>query len=84
MALVGRRPGREQLARSRQKPVTVAQALRRLGLVGRWASATGHGLPTEWTSATVDAFVVAYHASTGRRIGVGSWCRQGSVTITCS
>lgn len=63
MALVGRRPGREQLSRSRQKPVTVAQSLRRLGLLGRWATAVGHGLPTEWASTTVDAFVVAYHAS---------------------
>ncbi|MCL6091966.1 MAG: hypothetical protein M1435_03335 [Actinobacteria bacterium] len=33
MALIGRRPGREQLARSRQKPVSAAQAVRRLGLV---------------------------------------------------
>lgn len=63
MVLVGRQPGREQLSRSRQKPVTVAQALRRVGLLGRWATAVGHGLPSEWTSTTVDAFVVAYHAS---------------------
>lgn len=63
MALLGRRPGREQLARSRQQPITVAQALRRVALIGRWAEATGHGLPSGWTAATVDAFTLAYHAS---------------------
>lgn len=63
MALLGRRPGRPEVVRSRQKPITVAQVIRRTGLVGRWAEATGHGLPTQWTSETVDAFLLAYNDS---------------------
>jgi hypothetical protein len=63
MALLGRRPGRTQLARSHLKPVSVIGAVRRIATIGRWAAATGHGLPDEWTADTVDAFVVAYHNS---------------------
>ncbi len=37
--------------------------MRRIATIGRWAAATGHGLPDQWTTDTVDAFVVAYHHS---------------------
>jgi len=63
MALYGRCPGRSGLARSGSKPVTVMLATRKLGVVARWAHAAGHGLPHEWTRATIGAFVVAYHDS---------------------
>lgn len=63
MALLGRRPGRSELARARMKPITVAQVVRRIGVLGRWADTTGQGLPNTWTTHTVDAFVAAYSAS---------------------
>lgn len=63
MALIGRRPSRTELVRSRQKAITVAQCVRRIGVLGRWAEATGHGLPSSWTRHTVDAFVMAYNGS---------------------
>ena len=63
MALLGRRPGRDALARSRRKPVSVAQAVGRIGVLARWAEATGNGLPSLWSRRTVDAFVEAYNDS---------------------
>lgn len=63
MALYGRRPGRAVLARGGAKPITIVQALGKLGIIARWAHAGGYGLPHEWTSSTVDSFVLAYHGS---------------------